>query len=145
MILPRWLLRTSWALHRGINAASGGRLGTLRPGATALGTLFLVTTGRRTRAPRRTGLYYIEDGPNLAIVASNAGADEDPAWWLNLQARPEAHVEIGGARHAVRARRATPDEDARLWPRFVHGYATYAEYRRATTRPIPVVILEPVR
>jgi len=143
VILPRWVQRTGWALHRGIHAASGGRLGTFRPGPTRLGTLFLETTGRRTGTLRRTGLAYVEDGPNVAIVVSNAGADTDPAWWLNLQARPEAAIEIGGTRQAVRARRATPDEDVRLWPRFVLGYSAYAEYRRATTRDIPIVILEP--
>jgi deazaflavin-dependent oxidoreductase (nitroreductase family) len=143
VILPRWLLRTGWALHRGIHAASGGRLGTLRPNARGLGTLFLETTGRRSGAHRRTGLYYIEDGPNLVIVASNAGADRDPAWWLNLQAHPEATVEVGGTRRAVRARNATPDEEERLWPRLVRGFRDYATYRRTTTRPIPIVILEP--
>lgn len=143
MILPRWLLRTGWAIHRVIHAASGGRLSTLRPGRTRVGTLFLVTVGRRTGAERRTGLYYLEDGPNLVVVGSNAGAPHDPAWWRNLQAHPAATVELRGRRLAVTARLATAEERERLWPALVRGFPPYAEYERATARPIPVIILEP--
>ena len=53
-------------------------------------TLHLRTTGRRTGEARRTPLYYVEDGDNVAIVTSNGGRDDDPAWWLNLQATPDA-------------------------------------------------------
>ena len=144
MILPRWLLRTGWAFHRGIHAATGGRIGTTTPTPNRVGTLFLLTTGRRTGARRRTGLFYVEDGRNLVVVASNAGADTDPAWWRNLQAHPEATVERGGVRRLVRARRATPEEEARLWPRLVRGHPQFAEYRRVTDRPLPVIVLEPI-
>lgn len=144
MILPRWLLRTGWAFHRGVHAATGGRIGTLTPSPNRVGTLFLLATGRRSGAQRRTGLFYVDDGPNFVVVASNAGADTDPAWWRNLQAHPEATVELRGVRRRVRARRATPEEEARSWPRLVAGHPPFAQYRRATTRPLPVVVLEPV-
>jgi deazaflavin-dependent oxidoreductase (nitroreductase family) len=76
-------------------------------------------------------------------VASNAGHDQDPAWWLNLQAHPDAAVEVGKDVRQVHARQATPEEAARLYGRFVTGLPQYADYRRRTRREIPVVILEP--
>lgn len=143
VVVPRSVLRVVWAVHGVIRRLSGGRLGTLAPRGTRLGVLFLVTTGRRSGALHRTGLYYIEDDLNLAVVASNAGADADPAWWLNLQAAPDAEVELPGGRRPVRARRATAEEGRRLWPRLVAGSGTFEAYRRSTDRDLPIVILEP--
>jgi deazaflavin-dependent oxidoreductase (nitroreductase family) len=108
-----------------------------------IGTLFLHSTGRKTGQPRVNGLFYLEDGSNLVVVASNAGADADPAWWLNLRDRPDAEVEIGGRRRPVLARPATSDEAARLWPRLDVANPDYVTYRAKVTRPIHVVILEP--
>jgi F420H(2)-dependent quinone reductase len=143
MIPPRPLIRAFWALHKGIVRLSGGRIGTARASGRRLGTLFLGSTGHASGQPRRNGLYYVEDGPNLVVVASNAGAAVDPAWWRNLQAQPDADVEIAGQHQAVHARPATPEEQARLWPRFVRGSAMFNEYQANTTRRLPVVILEP--
>ena len=143
MITPRPVLRAYWALHKSIDRLTGGRVGTVRAAGRRLGTLFIVSTGRSSGQPRRNGAYYVEEGPNLVVVASNAGADVDPAWWRNLQANPDAEVEIGGRRRPVRARPATPDESTRLWPRFVRASSSFDEYRRNTTRQIPIVILEP--
>ena len=106
-------------------------------------TLYLRTIGRRTGTKRRTPLYYVDDGDNLAVVTSNAGRDGEPAWWLNLQAEPDAEVEIRKETHPVRARASTPAEQDRLWPQFVAGLRNYEAYRRKTDREIVVVILEP--
>ncbi|MDQ2965590.1 MAG: nitroreductase family deazaflavin-dependent oxidoreductase [Chloroflexota bacterium] len=144
MIPPRWVFRIGWAFHRALFAASAGRIGAKRPAEGKLGTLFLSTTGRKSGQVRRNALFCMADGPNLVVVASNAGADVDPAWWLNLQARPDAEVELGVDRRPVRARAATVDEHARLWPRIVVASPGYDEYRRGTSRPITVVILEPL-
>jgi deazaflavin-dependent oxidoreductase (nitroreductase family) len=108
-----------------------------------LGTLFLHTVGRKSGQPRANGLFYLPDGSNLVVVASNAGSENDPAWWLNLLDRPEADVELAGQRRQVRARQASVEEAARLWPRFVLGSPGFAAYRERVRRPIPVVILEP--
>ncbi len=105
--------------------------------------LFLHTVGRKSGQPRVNGLFYIDDGSDLVAVASNAGADRDPAWWLNLLDQPDAEVELAGRRRPVRARAATPEEAARLWPRLVAANPDFAEYRARVTRPIPIVVLEP--
>lgn len=144
MIPPRAVLRAIWALHKGLRIVSGGHLGTPRPRGTRLGTLFLVSIGRTSGQRRRNGLFYLEDGANLVVVASNAGAASYPGWWLNLQATPHAEVELGGGRvRTVHARAATADEETRLWPRLVAGSSSFEEYRRVADRSIPIVVLEP--
>ena len=143
MIPPRWLLRMGWAVDNAVSRLSGGRIELPNGSRGRLHTLFLRTVGRTSGQPRRNGLYYIEDGPNLVVVASNIGEDRDPAWWRNLQARPEAEVEVGSTVRPVRARQASAEEAGPLYERFVAAVPTYDEYRRRTSRPIPVVILEP--
>jgi deazaflavin-dependent oxidoreductase (nitroreductase family) len=88
-------------------------------------------------------MFYVLDASNYAVVASNAGSPRPPAWWLNLQAEPEAEALVRGATRRVRARPADEGETAALWPRFVEMYAGYDYYRSIATRTMPVVILEP--
>ncbi|HET9344942.1 MAG TPA: nitroreductase/quinone reductase family protein [Candidatus Limnocylindrales bacterium] len=143
MTPPRPLLRLGWAFHRFLHRVAGGRISTEPPKPGGVGTLFLASTGRKTGKVRRNGLFYIEDGPSFVVVASNAGADADPAWWMNLQAQPDAAVELERRQIPVRARPATPAEADRLWPRLDAAYPEYARYRARRSRPIAVVILEP--
>lgn len=142
VIVPRPVIRVFWALHRAVHRVSGGRLGTSEPAEDRMGTLFLHTVGRKTGRPRMNPLFSLADGPDMIVIASNAGADSNPAWWLNLQAQPEGEVEIGGMRRPVRAREATVAEANRLWPRIIAANPDYADYRRTARRPIPIVILE---
>lgn len=88
-------------------------------------------------------LFYLADGANLVVVASNAGAAYDPAWWRNLEVEPRAKVDLPGRSMDVQARVASGDERERLWARF-EPLAGYAAYARSADRPIPIVILEPV-
>ena len=143
MIPPRAWFRTVWFVHRAIRRVSGGRLGTRAPSADRVGLLFLHTVGRKSGKPRVNGLFYLDDGADLVAVASNAGADRDPAWWLNVRDHPDAEVELAGRRRSVRARAAAPEEAERLWPRLIAANPDFAEYRAKVTRAIPIAILEP--
>ena len=143
MIPPRWFFRAIWALDNTVSRLSGGRLAVPNPSGGRLRTLFLHTVGRTTGQSRRNGLYYLEDGANLVVVASNGGDDADPKWWRNLQAQPDAEVEIGSSVRPVRGRLATPQEAEPLYEQFAAAIPTYDEYRQRASRPIPVVILEP--
>jgi F420H(2)-dependent quinone reductase len=142
MALPRPVLIVGWALHRGLHRLTGGRMSTEAPANGKVGTLFLVSTGRRSGKKRRNGLFYIEDGDAFVVVASNAGDGANPQWWRNLQVTPDAVVDIGTGHIPVRARDATPEERDRLWPVLDAGYPNFAQYRAQTTRSIPIVILE---
>ncbi len=104
-------------------------------------TLVLVTTGRRSGQPRRTALIYGRDGDDLVVVASKGGAAEHPSWYTNLEADPQAAVQVGANRHQVRAHTADPEERARLWPVMAQIWPDYEEYATKTDREIPVVIL----
>ena len=144
---PRWFVRSAWVLHRAIYAVSGGRIGLWRPQAGGrFGTLRLKTRGRRSGQPRVAILGYYEDGPNLITLAMNGWADADPAWWLNLQAHPEATVDLADGARAVRARAAAGEDRARLWARFrdYPGWGADLDAlaaRRSTETA--VVVLEP--
>ena len=112
--------------------------------AFGLPMLLLTTTGRKTGKPRTLPLMYWRDGENIALIASNGGSDTSPAWWLNLQSNPEARARIGERDIRVRARKGTEEERARLWREFSSRYPLYDWYQKRTTRPIPVVVLQPV-
>src|SRR4029450_12467283 len=114
---PRWFVRFAWYTHRALYRLSRGRVGLWRAKSNRWGTLRLTTTGRRTHQHRSVILGYLEDGPNLITLAMNGWADGEPAWWLNLQAQPNATVELGGDTRAVRARAAQGAERARVWAR----------------------------
>jgi deazaflavin-dependent oxidoreductase (nitroreductase family) len=141
--MPRWLLRIFWLEDRALSRLTGGRLSLPNASGGVARTLFLHTVGRKTGRSRRSGLYYLEDGPNLVVVASNAGEDADPAWWRNLEAHPDTVVEVGTERRAVHARRASSAEVGPLYERMVAALPQYDGYRKRTAREIPVVILVP--
>jgi deazaflavin-dependent oxidoreductase (nitroreductase family) len=126
-------------LHRSVYRRSGGRLMARLAG---IDMLLLTTQGRRSGLPRTTPLACFRDGDDLVVVASNNGQAHDPAWWRNLEERPQAEVQLGAERFAVRARRASGAERERLWPWLVRRNRAYARYARKTSREIPVVVLE---
>ena len=103
----------------------------------------LTTVGRRSGKERVAILGYYEDGPNLVTMAMNGWMEAEPAWWLNLQARPEATVELQGEERAVRGRAAQGEERQRLWDRWREFDGRLDAF--ATRRPgeTAVVILEP--
>ena len=108
--VPRWLVRTIWVVHRAAYSVTGGRFGLRTPTSTRWGMLRLTSVGRRSGKTRVAILGYIEDGPNLITPAMNGWADPEPAWWLNLQANPEATVVLPGGSRKVTARAAVGDE-----------------------------------
>jgi deazaflavin-dependent oxidoreductase (nitroreductase family) len=105
-------------------------------------TLLLTTIGRKSGEPRELPLIYGQRGDDYLIVASKGGADQPPAWYLNLKADPEVEVQVKGDRFKARARDATPDEKPALWTTMTAEWPAYDDYQKKTEREIPVVILE---
>ncbi len=134
---PWWAKPFSTA-HVAIYRATGGVLGhwlwTQR-------VLLLTTTGRKSGQPRTQPLSYFALDGALALVASNWGRDEPPAWYLNLKTQPSAYVRLKGEVFPVTAEVATAEERARLWPQVVAGNPQYARYQAGTPREIPIVLL----
>ncbi|MFC4145724.1 nitroreductase family deazaflavin-dependent oxidoreductase [Micromonospora mangrovi] len=110
-----------------------------RPGVF---TLLLTTRGRRSGKLRRTALIYGRDGDAYLVVASQGGAPEHPAWYLNLLAEPEVQVQVGAETFTARARTAGPDEKPRMWRTMTATWPAYDEYQAKTDREIPVVVLD---
>ena len=127
--------------HTIVYRATGGRIGHRFPGAPP--SLLLDHVGAKSATKRTTPLTYVRDGGNFVLVASKGGHPKHPAWFHNLRAHPDVTIQVGSERKAVRARVATPEERARLWPKVVAAYSGYAGYQERTEREIPLVILEP--
>ncbi len=137
----RWLLALITRIHRFVYLKTGGRLGGK---LLWMRMLLLVNIGRKSGREYQTPLLHIEDAGRWLVVASNGGDPRDPAWWLNLQARPEAAIQLGRERIAVQWRKATDAEDADLWSKLTKSYAFFPQYRENASREIPIVILERV-
>jgi deazaflavin-dependent oxidoreductase (nitroreductase family) len=121
--------------------ANEGKVGGMFEGAPLL---LLHTTGARSGAERINPLMYLPDGERLVVFASKGGAPTNPDWLYNVQANPDASVEVGTDRFAVRARVAEQEERDRLYAEQSRRYPQFARYQEGTERTIPVVILERV-
>jgi deazaflavin-dependent oxidoreductase (nitroreductase family) len=140
---PRWFIRLFWSLHRALYRITGGRLGLRRAKANRWGMMRLTTIGRRTGQERSVILGYFDDGPNLVTMAMNGWAAAEPAWWLNLQAHPEATVALAGGRREVLGRAAEGDERSRLWDRWRELDTDLDAFAARRPEETAVVILEP--
>jgi deazaflavin-dependent oxidoreductase (nitroreductase family) len=140
---PRWFVRAFWSVHRAVYRVTGGRVGLWRARANRWGTCRLTTVGRRTGRQRSVIIGYLEDGPNLITMAMNGWADGEPAWWLNLQAHPDARVDLTDGPRPVRARAAEGDERSRLWARWREINVKLDAYAALRSSDTTVVILEP--
>ena len=140
---PRWFIRSFWAGQRAVYSVTGGRLGLRRATDTQWGMLRLRTVGRRSGIERAAILGYWEDGADLVTMAMNGWADPEPAWWLNLQANPDATVDLPDGPRSVRARAAGADERPRLWARLAEYDKGLDAYAARRSRETAVVILSP--
>jgi F420H(2)-dependent quinone reductase len=140
---PRWVIRSAWAIHRAIYRLSGGRRG-LRPSTDdRYGMLRLRTIGRSSGQQRSAILGYVEDGQRLVTMAMNGWSNPEPAWWLNLQAHPDATVDLAEGRRDVTARAADSQERSRLWPKLAQASPDLDQYSTMRSRETAIVILEP--
>ena len=141
---PRWFVVLFWHGHRMLLRMTGGRLGLWRPNADRWGALWLTTTGRRSGRSRRVVVGYFEDGDNYVTMAMNGWSGPEPAWWLNLQAHPDAIVRTRGGAREVRAHRAAGVERERLWERWRSIDDNLDAYAARRPDETAVVVFEPV-
>lgn len=108
--------------------------------------MLLTTVGARSGQERISPLMYHRDGERYIVIASKAGAPDNPAWYHNLKANPTATVEVGTKNGTetfkVRASEAQGEERDRLFAERVAIAPGFGEYQRKTSRKIPVMILE---
>jgi len=120
--------------------ATGGKIGHDWNGAEVL---ILHTTGRKSGTIRKLPLIYGRDGKNYLIVASKGGAPDNPGWYRNLVAHPDAAIQVHDEVMPVTARTATPEEKRRLWRIMTAQWPDYDQYQSRTKRDIPLVLLTP--
>ena len=134
----------SWTLengHRTLLRLTGGRFPRLILG---MKPVELHTTGRKSGKQYSTMLSTpLHDDRQVVLVASKGGYQDHPDWYKNLVVNPDVELTIDDRRLPMRARSASPDERAKLWPAVVAAYKGYGGYQRNTDREIPLVICEP--
>jgi deazaflavin-dependent oxidoreductase (nitroreductase family) len=128
-------------VHNVLQKVSGGRIGRTVFGMKAVQ---LHTTGRKSGQRRTVWLTSpVYDADRIVLIASKGGDDRHPDWYHNVVADPEVEITEGDVTKPFRARTATPEEKADLWPQVIAAYKGYAGYQKRTDRDIPVVICEP--
>lgn len=128
------------SVHTLLYRLTAGRIGNR---LVANDMLLLTTIGRGTGQHHTVPLLYLRDGEAIVvIIASYGGRQHHPDWFLNLQANPSVTVQINGVRTTGTARKMSPEERERWWPKVVDAYADYDVYQSRTDREIPIVAIE---
>jgi deazaflavin-dependent oxidoreductase (nitroreductase family) len=141
---PRWFVHLFWRVHRGLYRLSRGRFLWTTASKRGWGALHLTTVGRKSGKERSVIVGYLTDGSNLVVLAMNGWDEGHPAWWLNLEAHPDAVIRLAHEHpRQVRARAAAGDERERLWARWASVDADLDAYAASRSAETPVVVFEP--
>jgi F420H(2)-dependent quinone reductase len=141
---PSWFKHAFWRVHRAMCRTSGGRFLWTTASKRGWGALHLTTIGRKSGQERDVIIGYLEDGPNLVTLAMNGWDEGHPSWWLNLEAHPDAVVQLTHQQsRPVHARAAVGEERDRLWQRWREVDKDLDGYAGLRSVETPVVVLEP--
>ena len=122
--------------------ANEGKVGGWFEGKTLL---LLHTTGAKSQQERINPVAYVKDGNQFVVIASKGGAPTHPDWYYNSLANSLVTVEVGRDKFQARATVAQEPERTRLYNQMVAVMPGFDEYRRKTTRVIPVIVLTPLK
>jgi len=136
-LLVRAVLSVYIFLYRVTSGAIGGQMAGLK-------VLLLTTTGRKTGQPRTAPLGYFKHGSSFVIIASNAGAERNPAWFYNLKSNPQVTIQVGNQRLRAKAEQVNSEQRTQLWEELVKMAPRYGKYAQSTKREIPLILLQPV-
>ncbi len=121
--------------------ANGGKVG----GNFANAHILLLShKGAKTGEARINPLMYLQDGKRYLVFASMGGAPKNPAWYHNLVANPNVSIEVGTRKMDAKAKVITGTEHDEIYDRMAKAFPQFDDYRKRTTRKIPVIALEPV-
>jgi deazaflavin-dependent oxidoreductase (nitroreductase family) len=141
---PAWFVHAAWRVHRALYKLSGGRFLWTPANKRGWGALRLTTVGRTSGRERSVILGYVEDGPNLVLLAMNGWDEGHPAWWLNLEAHPDAVVRLADhSDRSVRAAQVSGDERDRLWKLWAAVEPDVDGHAGGRSTETPVIVLEP--
>lgn len=112
-------------------------------GPSGLPTLLLTCLGRKSGQKRTTPLVFLQNGEDMVVVASLAGYDRHPAWYLNVRVNPECWVQLDRRKMTAVARDATDEEREVLWPKLTALFPVWGYFQKHTHRLFPILILSP--
>jgi deazaflavin-dependent oxidoreductase (nitroreductase family) len=122
--------------------ANQGKIGGRFEGKTLL---LLHTTGAKSGEERINPTAYVREGDRYVVIASKGGAPTNPDWYYNILANPLVTLEVGTEKFQAHAQVAEEPERTRLYNKMVEMMPGFDDYRKKTTRVIPVIILTPVK
>ena len=137
---PHWIIKAFARSQVFLNRLSGGRLFNSFGGREIC---FVTMKGAKSGRTLTLPLMYVPYGDGVLLVASLGGAPSNPVWYHNLVKYPEIVVRHRRSSMKLRARLATHEEKSLLWPVCDQYYPAYADYRKLTTRDIPIFVCEP--
>jgi len=99
--------------------------------------------GRRTGKRYSTPLVYAKEGAGWIVAGSYGGAPVNPSWYENLRASDmRADFQVAADTYHVKGRLTRGEERERLWKKLARVYPPLESYTTATTREIPLIVLE---
>jgi len=141
---PAWFKHLFWRCHRALYRISRGRFLWTPASKRGWGVMHLTTIGRKSGRQRNVIVAYLEDVPNVTGLAMNGWDEGHPAWWLNLEAHPDAVIRLPHQRpRRVRARLAVGNERERLWQRWLSIEPEDEAFACRRSVQTPVVVFEP--
>lgn len=137
---PKWLMKTMSRSHIFLNRLTLGKMFNTLSGDEVC---FVTMTGAKSGRTITMPLMYVPYKDGVLLVASLGGSPKNPVWYYNIATNPNIRVRHRGKELNLRARLASPEEKAALWPVCDSCYAPYADYRARTDRDIPIFVCEP--
>jgi deazaflavin-dependent oxidoreductase (nitroreductase family) len=134
---PSDRVRDQVSRYEATGGTDGGELG-------GLPVVILTTTGARSGNTRKNPVMRVERDGTYAAIASYAGNPNNPQWYYNLLAHPDATVQDGPSVRRVRARELSGEEKQAWWAVADALNPNYAKYRASAGRDIPILALEAV-
>ena len=128
--------------HVRVYQETNGETGYIWNGVTAL---LFTYTGRKSGKKLTRAIICTKIGDSYAIIASKGGAPSHPLWYLSLQENPNVDVQVKAEKFKAVARTAQSPEREAIWAEAVKHWPNFDVYQSRTERPIPVVVLDPVR
>ena len=119
---------------------SGGSEGTTLKGVPVV---VVTSLGARSGKLRKNPVMRVEHEGSYALIASQGGAPEHPAWYHNLVTHPRVELQDGRLRGDYHVRVVEGAEREEWWDRAVAVWPAYAGYQKKTDREIPVFVAEP--
>ncbi|HUA35926.1 MAG TPA: nitroreductase family deazaflavin-dependent oxidoreductase [Candidatus Binataceae bacterium] len=121
--------------------ANGGNVGGAFKGAPMV---LLTVKGAKSGKDYTIPLVYSRDGARYVIIASMAGAPNNPDWFHNVKASPTVTLEIGKEKFQAKVTITSGEERERLFNAQAAILPVFNDYKAKTKRQIPVIALDRV-